>query len=543
MMGQHKAFIHTLIFLFSTHIIQSQNADIIKEDSLSHLLENANSYNEQVDVLTKIVKLTRTYDYKKSIIYSNQGQELANNNDDTIQFALFQLESGITNYFLGNYDATLKLYFSALSVFEKEKHFIGSLRTLNNIGAVYDRIENFHKAINYYQLCIQLFNETPEEIKTEYYKYLSQIYNNLASAYEKLGEDKRAIQYYEKALKTAEIDYFPDITSSIYNNLGKIEVQNGNYNMGKEYIDKAIQIRKENSLTEGLVKSYYFLSDYYNHINLLDSAEWAAKQSLKLAKQRGLLESQQVAHMFLYQIYEDKGLLAKALEEHKLYKTLSDSLLNEKKMNQLAQMQISFELEKIEEQAILEKTELKSQYTIMIVALSAILIVSLLGTITYRNQKKRVDLENKNLELEIDTKNRELTTNVMYLVQKNELINNVAKSLLNLKKNLKQENQRSIQEVIYNLNAESDNEIWNEFEYRFQMVHTDFYKKLRYRHSDITPSEERLAALLRLNLSSKEISTITHQTVRSVEVARGRLRKKLNLTGTDINLVSYLSDL
>ena len=542
-MGRHKAFIHILIFLFSTQLIHSQNTDIIREDSLSNLLMNTNAYEKQVDILTQIVKLTRKYDYKKSILYSNQGQELANKNDDIIQFAFFQLESGITNYFLGNYDATLKLYFSALSVFEKEKHFIGSLRTLNNIGAVYDRIENFHKAINYYQLCIQLFNETPKEIKTEYYKYLSQIYNNLASAYERLGEDKRAIEYYEKALKAAEVDYFPDITSSIYNNLGKIEVQNGNYGLGKEYLDKAIEIRKEKNLTEGLVKSYYFLSDYYNNINSLDSAEWAAKQSLELAKQRGLLESQQVAHMFLYQIYEDKGLLAKALEEHKLYKALSDSLLNEKKMNQLAQMQISFELEKIEEQALLEKAELKNRYTIFIVILSAVLSISFLAMIIYRNQRKRAYLENKNLELEIDTKNRELTTNVMYLVQKNELINNVAKSLLHLKKNLKQENQRSIQEVIYNLNAESDNEIWNEFEYRFQMVHTDFYKKLRYRHSDITPSEERLAALLRLNLSSKEISTITHQTIRSVEVARGRLRKKLNLTGKDINLVSYLANL
>ena len=145
--------------------------------------------------------------------------------------------------------------------------------------------------------------------------------------------------------------------------------------------------------------------------------------------------------------------------------------------------------------------------------------------------------------VDLDFKNKELTTNVMYLVQKNELINSVAKSLLTLKQNLGSENQLMIQKIVQNLNAESDNELWNEFEYRFQMVHTEFYKKLRSLHRNITPSEERLAALLRLNLSSKEISTITHQTIRSIEVARGRLRKKLNLTGTDVNLVTYLAEL
>jgi DNA-binding CsgD family transcriptional regulator len=112
--------------------------------------------------------------------------------------------------------------------------------------------------------------------------------------------------------------------------------------------------------------------------------------------------------------------------------------------------------------------------------------------------------------------------------------------LISLKDKLKDENKTPLQHIIYNLQSQTDNEVWQEFQLRFNQVHNEFYERIREKHPEITPSEERLCALLRLNMTSKEIAAITHQTIRGVEVARGRLRKRLNLTGTDINLVSYL---
>ena len=244
--------------------------------------------------------------------------------------------------------------------------------------------------------------------------------------------------------------------------------------------------------------------------------------------------------MFLYEIYETKGMLQEALNAHKDYKLISDSLINEQKVNQLSQLQISYEVDKIEEANKQEKARIKSFFILLITILSAVLLIAILIAIILRMQKKKVDLENAQLENEVETKNRELTTNVMYLVQKNELINNVAKNLITLKDKLKDENRTPLQQIIYNLQSQSDNEIWQEFQMRFNKVHNDFYEQIRTRHPEITPSEERLCALLRLNMTSKEIASITHQTVRGVEVARGRLRKRLNLTGTDTNLITYL---
>jgi len=93
------------------------------------------------------------------------------------------------------------------------------------------------------------------------------------------------------------------------------------------------------------------------------------------------------------------------------------------------------------------------------------------------------------------------------------------------------------------LENEIDTNSWKEFELRFQDVHQNFYEKLQKLFPDLTPSERKLAAFLKLNMSSKEISVITGQSIRSLEVARYRLRKKLGITNQDVNLIGFLSDL
>jgi DNA-binding CsgD family transcriptional regulator len=130
----------------------------------------------------------------------------------------------------------------------------------------------------------------------------------------------------------------------------------------------------------------------------------------------------------------------------------------------------------------------------------------------------------------------------MYLIRKNELINNVAERLLNFEKTSLPENQKVIHDIIMDLQKEADNDTWKEFELRFNQVHSEFYSNLRKLYPTLSPADEKLCAFLRLNMSSKEIAAITQQSIKSVEVARARLRKKLNLTNTNSNLVTHLSN-
>jgi DNA-binding CsgD family transcriptional regulator len=134
-----------------------------------------------------------------------------------------------------------------------------------------------------------------------------------------------------------------------------------------------------------------------------------------------------------------------------------------------------------------------------------------------------------------------LTKNIIYLTEKNELLFNLKKTLQKLKSNLKDENKPSIQSVINEMTVSYNSKMWDEFEVHFINVHENFYENLNNNHPDLSQNEKRLAAFLKLNLSTKEISMITKQSIQSITVARTRLRKKLNLSNTDINLVSYLS--
>ena len=77
------------------------------------------------------------------------------------------------------------------------------------------------------------------------------------------------------------------------------------------------------------------------------------------------------------------------------------------------------------------------------------------------------------------------------------------------------------------------------FKEAFDNADNDFLKKVKQAHSSLTPNDLRLCAYLRLNLSSKEIAPLLNISVRSVEIKRYRLRKKMDLSHEQ-GLVEYI---
>jgi DNA-binding NarL/FixJ family response regulator len=84
---------------------------------------------------------------------------------------------------------------------------------------------------------------------------------------------------------------------------------------------------------------------------------------------------------------------------------------------------------------------------------------------------------------------------------------------------------------------------WEQFAMHFDNVHTNYLKKLKEHCPDLSGSELKLAAFLRLNLSTKEIAQLMNISVRGVETSRYRLRKKLGLTKDETNLYDYLIEI
>ncbi|MBF6609223.1 MAG: LuxR family transcriptional regulator [Flavobacterium sp.] len=143
------------------------------------------------------------------------------------------------------------------------------------------------------------------------------------------------------------------------------------------------------------------------------------------------------------------------------------------------------------------------------------------------NEQQLMKLKNEQLSHDMDSKNRELAASSMSLLKKNELLALIKDDL---KRSGTDNADKNIKSVINTIDQSiSKDNSWNIFQDAFNNVDNDFLKKLKQFHPSLTPNDLRLCAYLRLNLSSKEIAPLLNISVRSVEVKRYRLRKKMNL--------------
>ena len=152
-------------------------------------------------------------------------------------------------------------------------------------------------------------------------------------------------------------------------------------------------------------------------------------------------------------------------------------------------------------------------------------------------KKKIMEIRNAKLQQEIESKNRELAVSTMSLIKKNEFLNAIKEQLNQVK------DPSQISSVIRTIDRNIGNEDdWKFFEEAFNNADKDFLHKVKELHPDLTPNDLRLCAYLRLNLSSKEIAPLLNISVRSVEVKRYRLRKKMALPHEQ-SLVAYILEL
>ena len=144
-------------------------------------------------------------------------------------------------------------------------------------------------------------------------------------------------------------------------------------------------------------------------------------------------------------------------------------------------------------------------------------------------------LKNDQLQVEFENKNRELAVSTMNLIKKNELLSAI-------KDDLKKsgEETKNFKSVITTINKNiNEDDTWDMFKEAFNNADKDFLKKIKAAHPSLTPNDLRLCAYLRLNLSSKEIAPLLNISVRSVEIKRYRLRKKMELAH-ELGLVEYI---
>ena len=145
---------------------------------------------------------------------------------------------------------------------------------------------------------------------------------------------------------------------------------------------------------------------------------------------------------------------------------------------------------------------------------------------------------------ELKFRQGEMVTMAMSIIRKNEFLNNLKREVVNIKSMVRDQetrlglNKLSLM-ITQDLSIDRDRE---KFQMSINEQHSNFIHKLTESFPSMTENEKRLASLLRLNLSSKEIASILNISPKSVEMNRYRLRKKLKVN-PKVSLNDFIRDL
>ncbi|SMO51228.1 helix-turn-helix and ligand-binding sensor domain-containing protein [Gracilimonas mengyeensis] len=156
-------------------------------------------------------------------------------------------------------------------------------------------------------------------------------------------------------------------------------------------------------------------------------------------------------------------------------------------------------------------------------------------------EKKIIKLNNEKLQEKIEHRSAQLASNTMAMMRKNNLLNTIQQELEKQKEDLGDQLPDKYYKKLNKLIEDGieDEHEWEIFEQLYNEAHGDFFKRLKETYPQLTPSDLRLCAYLRMNLSSKEIAPLLNISVRGVEERRYRLRKRLDLS-TDTNLTELI---
>lgn len=159
------------------------------------------------------------------------------------------------------------------------------------------------------------------------------------------------------------------------------------------------------------------------------------------------------------------------------------------------------------------------------------------------NEKQITQLQNEKLEADIRYKNKELATTTMHLYKRGRLLGKIKDDLFTGVQKLKTKEEKSDFNKLLKLITEEEkrDSDWEQFSIHFDEVHNNFLSNIKKAYSELSPADLKICAYLKMNLSSKEIAQLLNLSLKGVESARYRLRKKLGIS-FETNLSGFVQN-
>ena len=530
-----------------------------KLDSLRNALISATDDSTKIVLNIKISDLARSFDIRLSMEYALPAVALAERNGNLSLISHAYSAAALSFFTLGNYSEAAKYYYLLLELMKKNSKDLEVAYLLANIGAIKIKTKQFQEAeeifLNSKQMLDRLQSGNSNTTFTD--AYLT-IFNNLGITAAEKGDTLKSLNYYQQGIKLANQEgNYGLYYATLLNNLGKLQTARGVLDEAYMLLSKSLEVRDQSGDITGLIQSHRNLAAYYISLKDVKKARNHLYKSLGFARKMGNNDLLSTVLEPLYEAYMFEGISDSALKYLNELRDVEEQISRTEMLKEITKLELTKQFEEHERQSLTEQKRRELIYMFSLITLLLLTSVAILFYLLSRNRLKRIRLEQHNSELkqkhlelekikleqELELKNKELTTNILYQIKKNEIINEIAKKLVRHLPRFKAENQEVVYEIVRDLENSQKEEIWDEFELRFKNVHNEFFEKLNQLFPDLTNGERRLCAFLKLNMTTKEIASITGLSPRSIEVARTRLRRKLELTNSDKGLIEFLSSI
>ncbi len=532
-------FFRIILLFFLTQTAIGQEGISVFVDSLAQ----TSSESEKARLSMEIASRLANDDWDRALRYMDIAKESAQKSESDKTVANFYRNLGDIYLDKDALDIALEHYLKAYHFYETQPAS-ERYKLENSLAIIYARTDKEKKALHFFRKVLDYQKQRNDTTN------LARILNNMGSFYLEKKVDS-AITYFTESLRLSKNISDPNLNMFLHTNLARCYVLKEEPKRAKSYFNKAIADVAKGANARSAAWFYNEFSEFYKNTNMPDSSVYFAQKAMQnLDSLAPFGFEQQRAVGLLYKGYIAKGEFENAANYFEKYSAIGDSINLEDKRVNLEKILIGEEYRNKEKIHALEESKKQSRNYIILLALLTVLLF--LGMLLYRfrNKLKRAELERqlatakqKELNTNLELKNKELIGKAMVEMHRTEIIEDILNDLKEIKlKAVKKETQTAIDYIVKRLKRDTSANIWEEFELRFEQVHESFYTNLLEKHPDLSPRDKRLAALLKLNLTSKEIAQITGQSSKSVENARTRLRKKLDITNLQTDLSAYLSN-
>ena len=440
------------------------------------------------------------------------------------------------NHHQGYYKIALQYSLKAIGLFQKLKDETSRIDALLQLAVVEERLMNLENAVKYNIECLEYYDKINDLL------FLGVASTNLGNCYYYLKQYDKAEEYFNNSVEISKRLGEEEFDGVTYTNLGRVYFGKKEYNKALNYVQKGLKINKKVGISKYLIEDYIMLGRIYYNMKSPSQALQFINTSIFLADSIGSKGDLALGYELRSKIHEDLKKKNLALEDHKSFHNYKELVYDEKKLKQIEEMRAIFDTEKKEQQIARQETEIALleekdkvsllQKWLLGSGLGLSLLVFGFGFYGIRQRMKRNKAEREKVAAELAFKKKELTTQALHLAKKNETLENLKQKAKELQE--QEATNDGYQQLITSINFDlKDDNNWENFARYFEEVHKDFNSNVAKAYPDVTPNELRLMALLKMNLSSKEIANILNISIPGIKKARQRLRKKMNLSTSD----------